>query len=152
MGNTCFFTGHRDPPDWVRDKLAEVVAYHISNYGVTDFLVGNHGGFDRIAARAVADAKAKYPHISLYLMLAYFPKPGQKPDLGKYDGFLYPEGMETVPGKFAILRLNQITVTMADYLIAYVDHDWGGAAKAFEYARRREQKGKIKITNLGALK
>ena len=33
-------------------------------YGATDFLVGHYGDFDRMAARAVAEARRTHPGIS----------------------------------------------------------------------------------------
>lgn len=45
--------------------------HHIVHCGVTEFIVGNYGGFDRMAARAVISAKALYPGITLLLLLSY---------------------------------------------------------------------------------
>ena len=50
-GKICFFAGHSDAPESVYPALAEAVERHITGYGVTEFRVGNYGGFDRMAAR-----------------------------------------------------------------------------------------------------
>lgn len=102
MGKTCFFIGHSDTPIRIQPALNNVVEHHISEWGVTDFLVGSHGAFDRMAAQSVGVAKKNHPGISLYLMLAYLPAPGQDYDHDKYDGAIYPTGMEFVPYKVAI--------------------------------------------------
>ena len=52
-GKICFFAGHSDAPESVYPALAEAVERHITGYGVAEFRVGNYGGFDRMAARAV---------------------------------------------------------------------------------------------------
>ncbi len=40
-------------------------------------------------------------------------------------------------------------VLEAAFMIAYVTHGWGGAAKTLEYARKQEKKGLLHIENLG---
>ncbi len=151
MGNICFFIGHSDAPQSVYPELVEAVERHIMEYGVTEFRVGNYGAFDRMAARAVKEAKASHPDVFLYLMLPYLPGTDGRllPDMEGYDGSIYPEGLETVPYRLAIPRLNRMMVQEADYVIAYVTHSWGGAAKAMEYARTRERRGELTVCNLG---
>ncbi len=122
---------------------------HITEHSVTDFLVGNYGAFDRMAAATVKEAKARYPGIHLFLMLPYRPKLGRPlPDREGYDNFVYPAKMEGVPLKLAIPRLNRMMVEDSGYAIAFVRHTWGGAATTLEYARAREQKGLMHIENL----
>ena len=57
----------------------------------------------------------------------------------KFDEILYPP-LEGKPLRFAISYRNQYMMEKADFVIAYVDHDWGGAYKAYRYAKR---KGKV---------
>ena len=70
---SCFFIGHREASEEIFPELAEAVEHHIVDYGVTEFIVGYYGGFDRMAARAVISAKALYPGITLLLLLSYHP-------------------------------------------------------------------------------
>ncbi len=147
---TCCFVGHSKVPDEIATKLANTVEWHITEYGVTNFLVGNYGQFDRMGAAAVTEAKIRHPDIKLYLMLPYLPEHGRSlPDMDGYDGAIYPEGMESVPYKLAIPRLNHVMVQDSEYVIAYVTHSWGGAAATLEQAKRRERRGKLVISNLG---
>ena len=53
---SCFFIGHREASSEVVPVLAEAVEQHIVEYGVAEFIVGNYGGFDHIAAKAVIAA------------------------------------------------------------------------------------------------
>ena len=55
---SCFFIGHREASEEIFSALTEAVEHHIVHCGVTEFIVGNYGGFDRMAARAVISAKA----------------------------------------------------------------------------------------------
>ncbi len=146
----CFFVGHSDVGENIYPALLETVERHITEYGVTEFRVGNYGGFDRMAARAVRAAKERHPGITLYLALPYLPDLGRPlPDMEGFDSSIYPEGLETVPRRLTIPRLNRMMVKRADYVIAYVTHSWGGAAKTLEYAKTRERRGELTITNLG---
>ena len=58
---------------------------------------------------------------------------------------IYPEGIESVPKRFAISWRNKWMLTESEYVVAYVKHSWGGAAKYYEMA---EKKGK-NVINLG---
>ena len=145
---SCFFIGHREATEDIFPRLAEEVDRHISEYGVREFVVGNYGGFDRLAARAVIKAKETYPQIVLSMLLPYHPaeRPIQLPQ--GFDGSFYPPGMEKTPRKFAILRANQYMVDHTDYLIAYVWHTASNARELLDYGREREGRGLLKITNL----
>lgn len=152
-GRICFFIGHSDVDEEIYPSLREAVERYVTQCGVTEFRVGNYGGFDRIAAKAVQEVKRRYPGVTLYLVLPYLPGLGRPlPNMRDFDGSIYPEGLETVPYKLAIPRLGRIMVKQADCVIAYVTHPWGGAAKTLEYAKVRENRGELTITNLAGEK
>lgn len=134
---TCFFIGHRDAPDSVATALAAAVEHHIVEYGVTEFIVGHYGNFDRLAAAAVIAARAFYPQITLTLLLPYHPavRPIETPH--GFDGTCYPTNMENVPPRFAIPRANRYAVEQAEYLIAYVINAPSNARKVMNYAKKR---------------
>ncbi len=149
-GKTCCFIGHSEVRKDISRALSAAIERHIVEYGVTDFLVGNYGQFDGMAARAVQAAKACHPGIRLFLMLPYLPEFGRPlPDMEGYDGAIYPEGIERVPYKWAISWLNRYMVRDSDYVIAYIIHSWGGAAATLEQAKKRERRGELTITNIG---
>ena len=50
---TCFFIGHREALDSLLPQLSAAVEHHITELGVTDFVVGSYGWFDSMAARMV---------------------------------------------------------------------------------------------------
>ncbi len=56
--------------------------------------------------------------------------------------------LDGVPYPFAITRLNRLMVADATHLIAYVKHSWGGAAKTLQYAKARQKRGELTVTNL----
>ena len=67
VSKTCFLFGHADCPDSIMPKLEQALEACCSNYGITDFYVGNRGAFDRMAAAAVMRMK-KSKDIKLYLL------------------------------------------------------------------------------------
>lgn len=84
----------------------------------------------------------------LMLVLPYHPaeRPISAPE--GFDGTYYPEGMEAVPRRYAIVQANRRMVENSDWLIAYVCHPASNARSILEYAQRREKKGQIHIVNL----
>lgn len=62
---SCFFIGHRDAKASLRPALDAAVEQHITEYGVTDFVVGHYGAFDALAAGAVKAAKKRHPEVTL---------------------------------------------------------------------------------------
>ena len=143
---SCFFIGHREASEEIYPALYAAVEQHILEYGVTEFIVGHYGGFDRLAASAVKEAKRFYPEVKLILLLPYHPaeRPISTPD--EFDDTFYPPGMESVPRKIAIVRANRYVVDCVDYLIAYAWHPASNARELVEYAKKREKKGSLSIT------
>lgn len=61
--SSCFFIGHRETPDRVYPTLLETIERHIAEYGVSEFVVGQYGNFDRLVIRALSQAKRAHPDI-----------------------------------------------------------------------------------------
>ena len=115
---TCFFIGHRDTPVNVYDRLLASVERHIIEYGVTDFVVGRYGNFDHLAARAVIEAKRHHADVTLTLLMPYY-RINAAPLPDGFDGSVFPDGLETVPKRVAILRANQYMIRHCNYMIVY---------------------------------
>ena len=148
VGKSCFFIGHREASEGIYPALYAAVEQHILEYGVTEFIVGHYGGFDRLAASAVKEAKRFYPEVKLTLLLPYHPAERPIPTPDGFDGTFYPPGMESVSRKIAIVKANRYVVDHVDYLIAYVWHPASNARELVEYARSQKQKVPIFITML----
>ena len=136
----CFFIGHRGGGGGGGGGGLSGVEEHIVQYGVTEFLVGQYGAFDRMAAKAVIQLKEKYPDVTLTLLLPYHPgeRKVELPD--GFDGSLYPEGQETVPKRLAIVRANQYAVKHSGYLIAYAWQPGSNAREVVEYSSNTRTK------------
>ena len=148
MGASCYFIGHRDAGENLLSDLTVAVERHVMEFGVIDFFVGHYGGFDSLAARVLKESKELHPEIRLTLVLPYHPaiQPISIPK--GFGGTLYPWEGEKIPKRLAIIKTNQHMVDVCDYLIAYAHHSFGGTGQIMEYARKREKKGLIRITNL----
>jgi len=126
---------------------------HIIEFGVTDFVVRRDRHFDGMTVRTVKAAKERHPEVTLTLTLLLPYPPFNWPILTPpaFDGTFYPPGMETVPKRVAIVRVNRYMVDHSDYLIAYAWHPASNARDLAEYAQRHEKQGFIKITTLSNL-
>ena len=147
-GATCFFIGHRETGDELIPALTAAVERHITEYGVTSFMVGRYGNFDKLAARAVIDAKKRHPEVTLTLLLPYHPFDRPTPTPKGFDGTFYPPGMETVPKRVAIVRVNRYMVEHSTHLIAYAWHPASNARALVEHAQIWGRKRKIHVENL----
>lgn len=133
---SCFFIGHRDAPGELLPAVRAAAERLVREEGVRDFYVGSRGNFDRLAASAVRELRESYPEVRLCLVLAYLPSAGEELPEG-FTGSVFPEGLERVPRRYAILRANRAMVDSCEYLIAYAPHAAGNARKVAEYAMRK---------------
>jgi len=126
----------------IRQPLQSAIQKLIVEHGVTQFYVGDKGAFDRIVASVLREMKKDYPQINYKIVLAYMP--------GKRDALfsewemdtLLPDGIETVPRRFAISFRNKWMVKESNFVIAYITHSFGGAA---QFAELAERQGKVVI-------
>lgn len=136
----CTFFGHADSPTNIKKEIKKVIDDLILQKGVTTFYVGSNGNFDRMVQSVLIDLKKQYPNLECYTVLAYIP--GIKPEFDvAYEKLetLYPDGLEKVPKRFAIDWRNKWMVQQSDYVISYVRHSFGGAAKYMELAKRKKK-------------
>lgn len=148
MGKSCFFIGNQDAPDRIMDVLEATVETHVTEDGVTDFYVGNYGNFDRMAASVVIRIKQVYPQVRLILVRPYLPHEGKNKLPEGFDDSIYPEGLEFVPERFAIIKANQDIINRIDHLIVYDYHGTGNTRKLIDYAKTRELRGELHMENL----
>ena len=115
---------------WLR-----TVTQNLIEQGATTFFLGGYGEFDSLAASILREQKKKYPQIELVLVLAYL-NTGR--NTSGYDSTVYPP-LETVPRRFAISHRNRWMVEVSDVVVAYVLHDWGGAATTLRCVRQKKK-------------
>ncbi len=135
----CTFFGHRDAPPGIKASLRQVLSDLIERQGVKQFYVGNQGSFDTMARNLLAEFELTYG-IRYEVVLAYMPK--RNDPLYDPEHTVLPEGIETVPPRFAIEYRNKWMIDHSDIVITYVHRSFGGAAKFKELA---EKKNKVVI-------
>lgn len=131
------FFGHRDTPQSIRPKLKAVLTDLIEQHGADTFYVGNHGAFNSTVQRILLELKQTYPHIGCFVVLAYLPGKRSAVPPPKNLETIFPEALENVPPKFAIIHRNRWMAEHADMVIAYVSSPGGGAADAMKFAQKR---------------
>lgn len=136
---TCSFFGHKDAPSNIYPTLVETINELITNHEINSFLVGNQGSFDSMVLRALRQLKQEHPHISYNVVLAYMPIEKQEYDPYAFGETMIPEGLETVHPRYAISWRNKWMVNESEYVVAYVKHSWGGAAKYLELAQKKNK-------------
>ena len=136
INKTCCFFGHREVTHNIRPRLTEIIKNLITEDGVTDFYVGHQGQFDSMVYSVLKELKARYPQIRYTVVLAYMPNEHIKEVYG--EDTLFPDGLETVPKRFAIIKRNEWMISHSDVAVCYVWKITGGAAK---FKKKAESKG-----------
>ena len=132
---TCCFFGHREVTHNIRGRLTAIIEKLITENGVTNFYVGNQGQFDSMVYSVLKELKVKYPHIRYAVVLAYMPDSYIKEVYG--EDTLFPDGLESVPKKYAISKRNVWMIHQSGFVVCYVYKITGGAAKFREKAEKK---------------
>ena len=128
---TVTFFGHRDTPKEIEPALRLTLIDLIENKNATVFYVGNHGNFDAMVLRQLEDLSKTYP-IKYYVVLAYMPGKNAEPD----EHTILPEGIESVPRRFAINYRNKWMLGKSDIVVTYVTRPFGGAWEFEQTAKK----------------
>ena len=132
---TVTFFGHRDTPKEIESALRLTLIDLIENKNATVFYVGNHGNFDAMVRCQLEDLSKTYP-IKYYVVLAYMPNKNAEPD----EHSILPEGIESVPRRFAINYRNKWMLNKSDIVVTYVTRPFGGAWEFKQMAQRQGKK------------
>ena len=136
---TVTFFGHKDTPKEIESTLRTTLVDLIENHDATEFYVGNSGNFDTMVRRQLENLYQTYP-ITYNIVLAYIPT--KKSEYDSFTNTLLPEGIETIPKRFAISYRNKWMVEQSDVVVTYVTHSFGGAA---QFKAMAERQGKTVI-------
>lgn len=138
--SACTFFGHRDCPETVRPQVKQAVEELILHHGVDTFYVGDKGRFDEIVRGVLGQTAQKYSHVCYAVVLSAMPR-----GAGNDEDTMLPEGIEEIHPRFAVDWRNNWMLKQSDFVVCYVKHSWGGAAKFVEKA---EKAGKTVISLL----
>lgn len=132
--SACTFFGHKDCPETKYSNILQAIQYLITEKKVLSFYVGTQGNFDSLVYRALCSLRANFPQIGIYRVLAYFPK-----DNCLIPDSILPEGIELLHPRYAISWRNRWMIERSDFVIAYITHNYGGAARFVDEANRKEK-------------
>ena len=81
--------------------------------------------------------RTQYPHIRIAVVVAYMPTTNR----AHYgEDSMLPDGIETVPKRFAIQYRNEWMLRHADYVVSYVTRTYGGAAHYVNKAKKQNKR------------
>ena len=133
----CTFFGHAECYG-LDDQALRLTIEELIIGGVDTFYVGHQGQFDSIVRSELKSLQHAYPHIRYAVVLAYMP--GQPTEYDDYSDTMLPEGIEAVHPRYAISWRNDWMLKQSDYVVTYVTHNWGGAAKYYQKAIKAGKK------------
>ena len=118
----CFFIGHRDSPPEIYPQIVQSIETLIHKHQVLHFVVGGYGAFDRMVAKALIEQKKKIPGIILSYLTPYHPTNNSAKKPEGFDEIYYPDGMESVPARYAIVKANQKMIRQSKKNVAPIKH------------------------------
>ena len=143
---TVCFTGHRSIPEACAILIPRALDTIISGLiamGAESFRLGGAVGFDTIAALSVLEAKEKYPHVKLDLIL---PCRDQTEKWDEYNVTAYnyilsrADSVSYVCDNYrrgCMYERNRRLVDGSDMVIAYLERTSGGSAYTYRYAKEK---------------
>ena len=133
---TATFFGHKDTPKSIEPVLRSTIIELIEKQNVTEFYVGNQGNFDIMVHRQLRELSLIYP-INYSVVWAYLPNKNNGS-----ENTIYPEGLESVPKRFAISHRNKWMINQSDIVVTYFARSFGGA---WQFKLAADKKRKIII-------
>ena len=130
--SACTFFGHKDCSETKYSNILQAIQNLITEKNIITFYVGTQGNFDSLVYRALCNLRADFPQIRIYRVLAYLPK-----DNSLISDSILLEGIELIHPRYAISWRNRWMIEHSDYVIAYITHNYGGAARFVNEAERR---------------
>ena len=143
MKQICFMLGHHDAPELIYPSLYYAVASLAESNPEIEFIIGSHGNFDHMAARAVIEIKKKHP-VQLTLLRPYHPSMHPSPLPRGFDGSLYPFDDQKIIYRLAIPKANRYMLDHCTHFIFYCRKQIGNTSKLVKHALKLEAEGKIK--------
>ena len=134
---TCTFFGHRDAPWEIKERVKDEVIDLITRHGVDTFLVGDSGGFDRIVKSILTELMPLY-NFDFQIILSRIPTVNDSERDNDVTMYVVPEGIESSLPRFRIDYRNKYMLNASDYVVAYVEREYGGAFKYYKMAKRKK--------------
>ena len=142
------FFGHRriDRLREIEERLVPILKELILTKEYVEFYIGRNGEFDEFVASIIKRVQKQLDrgNSALILTLPYTVRDIEY-YADYYNEIVIPDAIGRAHPKAAITLRNRWMVDTADLVIAYIDHEQGGAYTAVKYAREKNNK---KVINL----
>ncbi len=136
------FFGHRriDRLREIEEKLVPILNELILTREYVEFYIGRNGEFDEFVASVIKRVQKQLDRDNNVMILTL---PYTVKDIeyyaDYYDEIVIPDAIGRAHPKAAITLRNRWMVDTADLVIAYIEHEQGGAYEAVKYARKIEK-------------
>ena len=105
--------------------------YHFRNDNAPVFQMETEEKYFSFLVRTEVESHHRFDQCGVVMYL-----PGKKNEYDDFSDTMLPEGIETVHPRYAIEWRNRWMLKRADFVVTYITHPWGGAAKFAEKAKR----------------
>ena len=136
---TVSLFGHREVSDLIllEKRLIPLLKNILDEQQYTSFLIGRNGEFDTHSASIIKQIGKNIEKESYDINLVL---PYRVADIDcyekYYDSIIIPDTLHKVHFKAAITLRNKWMIENSDLIIAYVEHNTGGAYNALKYAKK----------------
>ena len=135
----CTFFGHSIITEDIYSILLSEIEKLVINENVDMFYIGNQGAFDSLSKKAVCELMKKYTNINYNIVLAYRPSNSENNSVSDFSHTILPEKVALSSPRYSIVIRNRWMAERADFIISYIIRDFGGAAKAIEFAEKNNK-------------
>ena len=140
------FIGHRTIYNQkeLYEKIKRVIIQNIQSSEYVLFYCGGRGDFDNLCEAVCHSVKKDGVNCEIVYVTPYITKSEQNKmnnefTTEKFDSIIYPP-LEHIPLRLAIKRRNEWMIERADLVIAYVEHEYGGAYNGVCFAHKKKKK------------
>ena len=153
LEKTCAFLGNdydfmsgrkriRRPNLGLREKIEEKIINLIEKENVTNFLVGEIGGFEKDAYDTILKIKKILPNIKIILVISRTNELHTKEER-YFDDFIFPDKCAIGYKRLSIVYRNQYIIENTDFIIAYNKYKY----RAHKFCEKAKNKG-VKVVEL----
>ena len=139
------FVGHAFvfSSDEIKERVKNAIKNNVIGVESVECYIGGYGDFDDLCAEACRELRRDGYDLSIiyvtpYLVSSEQTKIRRMQEEKLFDYSIYPP-IESVPMRLAIIKRNEWMVKNSDLIIAYVKHNYGGAYRTLQVAKRNSK-------------
>lgn len=134
----------RCPNSELKEKIKEQAINLIEQENVSNFLVGQIGGFENDAYDTMLKIKKIFPNIRIILVISSAAELHSSNER-RFDDFIFPDKCITGYKRLSIVYRNQYIIENTDFIISYNKYKY----RAYKFCQKAKNKG-VKIIELAS--